>query len=107
MQINISGHHVELSTALQDFIRTKMQRIERHFDHVMEVHVVLGTERQLQKAEATIHVAGNNLHAESEHNDMYAAIDLLIDKLDRQVRKHKEKTTDTHAREGAAARGHL
>ena len=73
MQINISGHHVELSTALQDYIRNKMKRIERHFDHVMDVHVVLGVERQLQKVEATIHVAGNNLHAESEHDDMYAA----------------------------------
>ena len=106
MQINISGHHVELSAALQEYIRNKMKRIERHFDHVMDVHVVLGVERQLQKVEATIHVAGNNLHAESEHDDMYAAIDLLIDKLDRQVRKHKEKITDAHAREGAAARHH-
>lgn len=104
MQINISGHHVELSTSLQDYIRNKMKRIERHFDHVLDVHVVLGVERQLQKVEATVHVAGNNLHAESEHDDMYAAIDLLIDKLDRQVRKHKEKLTDPHAREGAAAR---
>lgn len=106
MQLNISGHHIELTSALQDYIRTKMQRIERHFDHVMDVHVVLGTEALKQKAEATIHVAGNNLHAESTHDDMYAAIDLLIDKLDRQVRKHKEKVTDTHAREAAAARGH-
>ena len=104
MQINISGHHVELSNALQDYIRNKMKRIERHFDHVMDIHVVLGVERQLQKVEATVHVAGNNLHAESEHDDMYAAIDLLIDKLDRQVRKHKEKLTDTHAREVTAAR---
>ena len=106
MQINISGHHVELTAALQDFIKSKMKRIERHFDHVMDVHVVLGAQRQLHTVEATVHVAGNNLHAESEHTDMYAAIDLLMDKLDRQVRKHKEKLHDPHARDGAAARGH-
>ena len=94
MQINISGHHVELTAALQDFIKTKMKRIERHFDHVMDVHVVLGSVRQQHTVEATVHVAGNNLHAESEHEDMYAAIDLLMDKLDRQVRKHKEIVRD-------------
>jgi putative sigma-54 modulation protein len=104
MQITISGHHVELSAALQEYIKNKMQRIVRHFDHVMDIHVVLGTERQLQKAEANLHVAGANLHAESEHDDMYAAIDLLVDKLDRQVRKHKEKLTDPHVREAAAVR---
>jgi len=104
MQITISGHHLELSAALQDYIKTKMQRIVRHFDHVMDIHVVLSTERQLQKAEATLHVAGANLHAESEHDDMYAAIDLLMDKLDRQVRKHKEKLTDPHVREAVAVR---
>jgi putative sigma-54 modulation protein len=102
MQLNISGHHVELSDAVQAYVRTKMQRIERHFDHVVDVHVVLGAERQLHTVEATVHVSGNNLHAQSQHEDMYAAIDLLIDKLDRQVRKHKEKLTDHHAREALA-----
>lgn len=99
MQLNISGHHVELSPALQDYVKTKLQRIQRHFDHVVDAHVVLGAVRQLHKAEATIHVSGNTLHAESEHDDMYAAIDLMLDKLDRQVKKHKEKLTDHHARE--------
>ena len=102
MQLNISGHHVELSDAVQAYIRTKMQRIERHFDHLVDVHVVLGAERQLHTVEATAHVSGNNLHAQSQHEDMYAAIDLLIDKLDRQVRKHKEKLTDHHARDALA-----
>ncbi|MBI4696881.1 MAG: ribosome-associated translation inhibitor RaiA [Gammaproteobacteria bacterium] len=104
MQLNISGHHVELSPALNDYIKSKLQRIERHFDQVVDAHVVLGVERQRHKAEATIHVSGNTLHAASEHDDMYAAIDLLLDKLDRQVRKHKEKVTNHHHRE-AATRG--
>ena len=97
MQINISGHHVELTAALQDFIKTKMKRIERHFDHVMDVHVVLGSVRQQHTVEATVHVAGNNLHAESEHEDMYAAIDVLMDKLDRQVTRHKDRTQEHHS----------
>ena len=102
MQLNISGHHVELSPALNDYIKSKLQRVERHFDQVVDAHVVLGVERQRYKAEATIHVSGNTLHATCEHDDMYAAIDLLLDKLDRQVRKHKEKVTNHHHREPAA-----
>ncbi|MEN9725996.1 MAG: ribosome-associated translation inhibitor RaiA [Pseudomonadota bacterium] len=100
MQINITGHHIELSPALNDYIKTKMQRVQRHFDHMVDAHFVLGQERQLCKAEATVHVTGATLHAMSEHEDMYAAIDLMLDKLDRQVTKHKEKMTDHHAREG-------
>lgn len=98
MQINITGHHIELSPALSDYIKTKMQRVQRHFDHVVDSHVVLGHERAMYKAEATVHVTGATLHATSEHEDMYAAIDLMLDKLDRQVTKHKEKMTDHHAR---------
>jgi putative sigma-54 modulation protein len=82
---------------MQDYIRTKMTRIERHFDQVVDVHVVLSVEKQRHKAEATIHVAGNTIHAHSENDDMYAAIDLLLDKLDRQVKKHKEKLTNHRA----------
>ncbi len=96
MQLNISGHHVELSAALNEHIKSKLQKIQRHFDHVVDTHVVLGVEKQLHKAEATIHVTGNNLHAEALHADMYAAIDLMVDKLDRQVKKHKEKVTNHH-----------
>ena len=94
MQINIDGHHVEVTASMQEYIETKMVRIERHFDQVVDVHVVLSVEKQRHKAEATIHVAGNNIHAHSESDDMYAAIDLLLDKLDRQVKKHKEKVTN-------------
>lgn len=93
MQINIDGHHVELTESMQDYIQSKMARIERHFDQVVDVHVVLNVEKLRHIAEATVHVAGNNIHAQSESDDMYAAIDLLLDKLDRQVKKHKEKLT--------------
>jgi putative sigma-54 modulation protein len=94
MQLSIDGHHVEVSPAMQEYIANKMTRIERHFEHVVNIHVVLGVEKQRHKAEATIHVTGNNIHAGSEHEDMYAAIDLLLDKLDRQIKKHKEKLTN-------------
>ena len=101
MQINISGHHVEVTDSLRNYITTKMDRVERHFDQVIDVHVVLDVTKQTNKAEATIHVSGNTIHAESEQEDMYAAIDAMLDKLDRQVRKHKEKLTDHHRREGS------
>ena len=98
MQLNITGLHLELSPALNDYIKNKLQRIQRHFDHVVDAHFVLGVEKQLHRAEATIHVSGNTMHATSEHSDMYAAIDQTIDKLDRQVKRHKEKLTDHHVR---------
>ncbi|MGB1882319.1 MAG: ribosome hibernation-promoting factor, HPF/YfiA family [Gammaproteobacteria bacterium] len=94
MQITIDGHHVDVTDSIRDYVESKMTRIERHFDQVVDVHVVLGVEKQRQMVEATIHLAGNNIHAHSENDDMYAAIDLLIDKLDRQVKKHKEKLTN-------------
>ncbi|MBI2800773.1 MAG: ribosome-associated translation inhibitor RaiA [Gammaproteobacteria bacterium] len=99
MQLNITGHHLDLSPALNEYIKNKLQKVQRHFDHVVDAHIVLGIEKQLHKAEATVHVAGNTLHAASEHSDMYAAIDSMLDKLDRQVRRHKEKLTDHHARD--------
>ena len=94
MQIQIDGHHVDVTESMHDYIHNKLTRVERHFDQVVDVHVVLRVEKQRQKAEATVHLAGNNIHAESENDDMYAAIDALVDKLDRQVKKHKEKLTD-------------
>ena len=98
MEISIDGHHVALTPAIQEHIETKMTKIERHFEHVVNVHVVLGVEKQRHKAEATIRITGNNIHASCEHEDMYAAIDLLTDKLDRQIKKHKEKLTNHRAR---------
>ena len=91
MQLNLTGRHVELTDSLRDYINTKFAKLERHSDHINNVHVILDVEKLNQKAEATIHVRGAELFASTEHQDMYAAIDSLIDKLDRQVIKHKEK----------------
>jgi putative sigma-54 modulation protein len=91
MQINITGRHVEVTEALKDYVNSKFAKLERHFDHINNVHVILDVEKLVQKAEATLHVNGGEIFATSDHADMYAAIDGLIDKLDRQVIKHKEK----------------
>ena len=99
MQLNLTGHHLDITPALRDYVNTKMSRIERHFDHVTDIHCVLSVEKLRHRAEATIKVAGGKLFADSTQEDMYAAIDGMIDKLDRQVKKHKEKLTDHHARE--------
>ncbi len=92
MQVDITGHHIEVTEALRNYVNEKFQRLERHSDHVIDSHVILSVEKLAQKAEATVHVHGAKLFAEVEHSDLYAAIDGLIDKLDRQVIKHKEKT---------------
>ncbi|AGA91472.1 ribosomal subunit interface protein [Thioflavicoccus mobilis 8321] len=91
MQINLTGHHVDITDALKGYVDNKFERLERHFDHVTDAHVILSVEKLRQRAEATLYVNGANLFAESVHEDMYAAIDGLIDKLDRQMIKHKEK----------------
>lgn len=91
MQINITGHHVDITNSLREYVDTKFAKLERHFDHITNVHVILNVEKLTQKAEATVHLSGAEVFATSEHEDMYAAIDGLIDKLDRQVVKHKEK----------------
>lgn len=91
MQINLSGHHVEITDSLRDYVDTKFTKLERHFDHINNVYVILNVEKLNQKAEATMHLDGGEVFATSEHTDMYAAIDSLVDKLDRQVIKHKEK----------------
>lgn len=93
MQVNISGHHVDLTTALKGYINQKTDRLERHFDQITNIDFILSVEKQRQTAEASIHVSGKDLFANVEDNDMYAAIDKLIDKLDRQLIKHKEKAT--------------
>lgn len=98
MQIDLTGHHVDITPALRDYVNGKFERLERHFDNVTDVHVILSVEKVRHKAEATIQVSGGNLFADSVEDDMYAAIDALVDKLDRQVKKHKEKLTDHHRR---------
>lgn len=99
MNLNISGHHVDLTDPLREYVVTKLKRMERHSDHVISAEVVLSVEKLRQKAEATVHVSGENLHAEATNEDLYAAIDLMTDKLDQQARKHKEKLRDHHQRE--------
>ena len=101
MHIILSGHHVDITDALRNYVNDKMGRLERHFDNVTELHVVLSVEKLQQKAEATVLLSGNKLHADAIDADMYAAIDSLVDKLDRQVKKHKEKLTDHHRSEGS------
>lgn len=91
MQINITGHHVEVTPSLRNYVTDKLDRIERHTENITNVHVILSIEKLRQKAEATIHISGGDIYADSEHDDMYAAIDTLVDKLDRQVKKHKDK----------------
>ena len=94
MQISITGHHVDITDALRSYVENKFNRLERHFDNMTNIHVILGIEKERQKAEATIHVSRGNIYADTVHEDMYAAIDGLVDKLDRQLKKHKEKLTD-------------
>ncbi len=91
MQISLTGHHVDLTDSLRAYVDTKFERLERHFDHVTNVHVILSVEKLAQKAEANMHVSGAEIYADSTHEDMYAALDSLVDKLDRQLIKHKEK----------------
>lgn len=99
MQLNLTGHHVDVTPALKGYVEKKFDRIVRHSDHVMDVHCILTVEKLRHKAEATVHLSGSKIHADAVHDDMYAAIDALADKLDRGVKKHKEKLTDHHAAE--------
>lgn len=94
MQLNITGLHVDLTDSLKDYVSTKLQKLERHIDSISNVHVTLSVLKQRQIAEATLHISGADIHGKAENEDMYAAIDLLIDKLDRQILKHKEKRVD-------------
>ena len=91
MQINLSGHHVEITPALRECVDTKFSKLERHFDHINNVYVVLTVEKLNQIAEATVNLNGTELHAKSANGDMYASIDALVDKLDRQLLKYKGK----------------
>ena len=94
MNLNITGHHVEVTPALREYVTGKVDKVIRHFDHVTSVHVILSVEKLVQKAEITLHVKGKDIFADSSDNDLYASIDKLIDKLDRQVLKYKDKQND-------------
>jgi len=101
MNLTISGHHVEVTPALRSYVTNKLDRITRHFDQVVDVKVLLTVEKQKEKekrqrAECNIHVKGSDMFAECSHEDLYAAVDELVDKLDRQVVRHKDKLQDQH-----------
>jgi putative sigma-54 modulation protein len=91
MNLMVSGHHLEVTPALRTYVQEKIGRVTRHFDHVIDAHVILTANKLNQKAEVTLHVPGKDLHCECEEGDLYAAIDVLADKLDRQVLKYKDK----------------
>jgi putative sigma-54 modulation protein len=97
MQLNVTGHHVNVSTSLKGYVEKKLDRIVRHSDHVIDVHCILTVEKLRHKAEATVLLNGGKVYADAVDEDMYAAIDALVDKLDRRVKKHKEKLADHHA----------
>ena len=99
MQLDITGHHVDITDPLREYVISKLEKVERHFDLVTDVHCILTVEKLRHKAEATVSVNGVKIYADATEEGMYAAIDRLTDKLDRRVRKHKEKLVDHRARE--------
>ena len=104
MNLTITGHHLEVTPAIRGYIEEKMGRITRHFDQVIDVSVILSVEKLKHKAEVNLHVRGKDIYVEAIEADMYAAIDGLADKLDRQVVKHKEKISDVHRESGGVKR---
>ncbi len=104
MRVSVSGHHVEITPALRDYVRKKLARVMRRFDRLIQVHCILSVDKLRHKAESTIFVRGTTLYADATDGDMYAAIDALADKLDRRVRKHKERVRDHHAIEAQKSR---
>lgn len=94
MQVIVTGHHLEITDSLRTHVNSKLEKIARHFDKVTDVHVILSIEKLMQKAEATVHINGATVFAEDRQEDMYSAIDDMVDKLDRQISRHKEKITN-------------
>ena len=91
MNVQVSGHHVEITPAIRGYVLTKLERVQRHFDHVIDVNVILSVDKLRQKAEINVRVPGKDIYVESNEEDLYAAIDLMMDKLDRQIIKYKDK----------------
>jgi len=104
MNLTITGHHLEVTPAIRGYLEEKMTRINRHFDQVIDITVILAVEKLVHKAEVNLHVRGKDIFVESSDADMYAAIDSLADKLDRQVVKHKEKSGNVHRESGGVKR---
>ncbi|MBK5914043.1 ribosome hibernation-promoting factor, HPF/YfiA family [Rhodocyclus purpureus] len=96
MNVHITGHHLEITPAIHDYLTGKLERVVSHFDHVIAVNATLSVEKLKQKAEVTVRLSGKEVHVEAADDDLYAAIDSLVDKLDRQVQKHKQKIQDHH-----------
>jgi len=101
MNLTISGHHLEVTPSLREYVLTKLDRVTRHFDQVVDINVLLTVENlkekeRRQKAEVTLHAKGKDIFVEATHQDLYAAIDELMDKLDRQVCRHKDRLQDHH-----------
>ncbi len=105
MQITVSGRQIEVTESLRSYAAEKIGRVQKHFDHMTTGNIVLQVERNLHKADVTLHAKGATLAASGEAKDMYAAIDQVADRLDRQVLKHKEKLADHHRNEGSPKRG--
>ena len=97
MNLHLTGHHVEITPAIREYVTQKLARINRHFDHVIDVNVIMTVEKLDQKIEANVHLSGKDIHVVVNDADMYAAIDGLMDKLDRQVIRHKERFAPRHA----------
>ena len=93
MNLDLTGNHLDITPAIRNYVTEKMGRVTRHFDHVIDIHVVMQVVKLQHRCEATVHVPGSDIHVEAIDGDMYAAIDAMTDKLDRQVLKHKEKLT--------------
>ena len=104
MPLTITGHHIDVTPALRNRVESKLAKLDRHFGSLTDIHCVLTVEKLQHKAEATVHLSGGTIHADAVEQDMYAAVDALVDKLSRQVTKHKEKLTDHHAREAGKPR---
>lgn len=100
MNLQLTGRHLEITDSLRDYVTTKLGRVTRHFDHVIDARVILAVEKLTQKAEVTLHVPGRDFFCVSEEHDMYAAIDALADKLDRMVLEHKQRQTGHHGEPG-------
>lgn len=102
MNITLTGHQLDITPAIRDYVTSKLDRVTRHFDHVIDVNVIMSVEKLKQKVEANVHVSGKDIFVESQDSDMYAAIDSLVDKLDRQLLRHKEKNNADRRNNGSA-----
>ena len=104
MNLQLSGHHLDITPAIRSYVTDKLSRITRHFDHVIDVNVILSVDKLDQKIEVNVHVRGKDIYVECVDTNLYAAIDILVDKLDRQILKHKEKSIDHHQEEAVRNR---